>query len=132
MALIRRIGNLFRRVQVDGEIDAELQAHIEMRTEENIAQGMSRDEARRDLAGDFAFVDRFAAQPQFGDLGQPRRTHERHVAFAREIADQRARVVARDRSRGRQDRDQARSGGRRRRFDRGDRADESDAGMSRA
>ena len=48
MALIRRIGNLFRRAQVDGEIDAELKAHIDMRMEENVAQGMSRDEARRD------------------------------------------------------------------------------------
>jgi len=48
MALIRRIGNLFRRAQVDGEIDAELQAHIDMRMEENVAQGMSREEARRD------------------------------------------------------------------------------------
>jgi predicted permease len=47
MALIRRIGNLFRRAQVDGEIDAELQAHIEMRMEENVAQGMSQEEARR-------------------------------------------------------------------------------------
>jgi predicted permease len=48
MALIRRIGNLFRRAQVDGEIDAELQAHIEMRMEENVARGMSREDARRD------------------------------------------------------------------------------------
>ena len=30
----------------------------------------SHDEARRDLAGDFGFVDRFAAQPPLRDLGQ--------------------------------------------------------------
>jgi len=48
MAIFNRIANLFRRLQIEREIDAELQAHIEMRTEENIAAGMSREEARRD------------------------------------------------------------------------------------
>jgi predicted permease len=48
MAVIRRIANLFRRSRVDREIEAELQAHIAMRMEDNLAHGMSRDEARRD------------------------------------------------------------------------------------
>ena len=48
MALARRIANLFRRSQVDREIDAEMRAHIEMRIEENLAAGMSPDEAHRD------------------------------------------------------------------------------------
>jgi predicted permease len=48
MALIRRITNLFQRSRVDREIDAELNAHIEMRIEENLAAGMSAEEARRD------------------------------------------------------------------------------------
>jgi predicted permease len=48
MAIHSRIANLFRRSRIDGEIDAELKSHIEMRTEENIAAGMSRDDARRD------------------------------------------------------------------------------------
>lgn len=48
MAIIRRIGNLFRRTSIDREINAELAAHIEMRTEENIARGMAPEEARRD------------------------------------------------------------------------------------
>jgi macrolide transport system ATP-binding/permease protein len=48
MAIFRRFANLFRRSQIDREIDAELQAHIEMRMEENAAAGMSRQEARRD------------------------------------------------------------------------------------
>jgi len=48
MALIRRIVNLFRRSRMDGEIEAELLSHIEMRIEENLAAGMSADEARRD------------------------------------------------------------------------------------
>ncbi len=45
---LRRIGNLFRRSRIDREIDAELKAHIEMRTEDNLAAGMSPEEARRD------------------------------------------------------------------------------------
>ena len=48
MAIIRRIGNLFRRGQVDCEIEAELEAHIALRTDDNIAHGMSPEEARRD------------------------------------------------------------------------------------
>jgi predicted permease len=48
MSLLSRLTNLFRRTSVDREIDAELKAHIEMRTEDNLAAGMSPDEARRD------------------------------------------------------------------------------------
>lgn len=48
MALMRRIRNLFRRDRLTSEIDDELQAHIAMRTEDNIAHGMSPEEARRD------------------------------------------------------------------------------------
>jgi predicted permease len=45
---LRRSANLFRQSSVDREIDAELKAHIEMRTEDNLAAGMSPEEARRD------------------------------------------------------------------------------------
>ncbi len=48
MTFLRRIINLFLRAKVDREIDAELRAHIEMRTADNIAQGMSPAQARRD------------------------------------------------------------------------------------
>jgi len=48
MAGFRRIANLFRRTRVDREIDAELEAHIALRMDDNVAHGMSRDEARRD------------------------------------------------------------------------------------
>ena len=48
MALFRRIGNLFNRNRVDSEIDAELRAHIAMRADDNVARGMSPEEARRD------------------------------------------------------------------------------------
>jgi macrolide transport system ATP-binding/permease protein len=48
MSLLRRISNLFSRSRVDREIDAELRSHIEMRIEENMAAGMSAEDARRD------------------------------------------------------------------------------------
>ena len=48
MAMFRRMWNLVRRSRVDDEIDAELRSHIEMRIEENMASGMSADQARRD------------------------------------------------------------------------------------
>jgi predicted permease len=48
MGMLRRLGNLGRRAKLDDEIDAELQSHLEMRIEENVASGMSREEARRD------------------------------------------------------------------------------------
>jgi predicted permease len=48
MSLFRRISNLFSRSGLDRDIDAELKLHLEMRTEDNIASGMSPDEARRD------------------------------------------------------------------------------------
>jgi predicted permease len=48
MAVIRRIANLFYRSRVDREIDRELQSHIALRIDDNLARGMSPDEARRD------------------------------------------------------------------------------------
>ena len=48
MSLLRRIANLLSRATVDHEIEVELTSHIEMRIEDNMAHGMSREEARRD------------------------------------------------------------------------------------
>jgi predicted permease len=48
MSLISRLTNLFRRSGLDREIDAELKAHIELRIEDNLAAGMSPEEAHRD------------------------------------------------------------------------------------
>jgi putative ABC transport system permease protein len=48
MALLQRIGNLLRGDRLKNEIEDELQAHIAMRTEDNVARGMSPEEARRD------------------------------------------------------------------------------------
>ena len=47
MPIFRRIRNLFRRSRMDHEINAELEAHIALRTEDNIAAGMTPEEARR-------------------------------------------------------------------------------------
>jgi macrolide transport system ATP-binding/permease protein len=47
MSILRRITNLFRRSKLDQEIEAELRLHIEMRTADNMAAGMSPEEARR-------------------------------------------------------------------------------------
>jgi predicted permease len=48
MSLVRRISNLFARSKVGQEIDAELKSHIAMRIEDNIAAGMTQEEAQRD------------------------------------------------------------------------------------
>ncbi|MGB6194404.1 MAG: ABC transporter permease [Terracidiphilus sp.] len=50
MSLMHRIANLFRRSDLQNEIDDELQAHLAMRIDDNIAKGMSPEEARRDAA----------------------------------------------------------------------------------
>ncbi|MFZ3199709.1 MAG: permease prefix domain 1-containing protein, partial [Candidatus Acidiferrales bacterium] len=39
--------SLFRREAVERELDEELRYHVERKTEENIAKGMSSQEARR-------------------------------------------------------------------------------------
>ena len=48
MSVLRRIANSFHRSKLDKEIEAELSAHIEMRAADNVAAGMSPDEARRE------------------------------------------------------------------------------------
>jgi hypothetical protein len=47
MSILRRIADLFHRSKLDQEIEAELRSHIEMRTADNVAAGMSPEEARR-------------------------------------------------------------------------------------
>src|ERR1700739_3887541 len=47
MSIFRRVWNLFSRSRVDRGIEAELQSHIEMRIADNLAAGMSQEEARR-------------------------------------------------------------------------------------
>src|SRR6185437_4837033 len=42
-----RFSAMFRRKRLDRELDAELSAHLELAMEENVARGMSAEEARR-------------------------------------------------------------------------------------
>jgi predicted permease len=48
MALFRRILSLGKRARLEQEIDAELREHMAMSIDDNMAQGMSREEAERD------------------------------------------------------------------------------------
>jgi predicted permease len=43
----QRLRSLFRRTQLDSDLDAEMAAHLDLATEENIQRGMSPEEARR-------------------------------------------------------------------------------------
>src|SRR5215475_13553613 len=48
MGMLQRLANLFRRSKINDDIAAELQAHLAMRMEDNIARGMSPEDARRE------------------------------------------------------------------------------------
>jgi hypothetical protein len=48
MALLRRIVMLGRRSRMDREIQAELLEHIQMAIDDNVARGMSREQAVRE------------------------------------------------------------------------------------
>ncbi len=41
-----RLRGLFRKQQLDGELDGELRAHLDMLVEENLRKGMTPEEAR--------------------------------------------------------------------------------------
>ena len=48
MSLMDRLSNLFRRRDINRDIDEELEFHIEARVADNMDTGMSAGEARRD------------------------------------------------------------------------------------
>ncbi|HVT71554.1 MAG TPA: ABC transporter permease [Lacunisphaera sp.] len=56
MKLLRQLRALFRRAQLDAEMQAEMRHHLESQAEQNRAAGMEADEAR------------FAAEREFGNL----------------------------------------------------------------
>jgi predicted permease len=58
-----RLRGLFRKRQLDGDLDAEFRAHLEMLTEENLRKGMAPLEAR------------YAARREFGGIEQAREVH---------------------------------------------------------
>jgi len=71
LSVFRRILNLFSPSKLAEEIDAEIQSHIEMRVADNIANGMTPEEARRNA------IRRF---------GNPALTKERVTAIDAELA----------------------------------------------
>src|SRR6185436_16147218 len=52
-----RARSMFRREQLDNELDRELRVHLEHQVDENIARGMSRAEARRAAVSTFGGVE---------------------------------------------------------------------------
>ena len=48
MGIVRRLSALMKQSRVEREIDEELRSHLEMRAADNMAQGMTREEASRD------------------------------------------------------------------------------------
>src|SRR5258707_7298685 len=44
---LHRLRSLFRRAQLDRDLDAEMSAHLELAIEENLQRGLSPTEARR-------------------------------------------------------------------------------------
>ena len=53
MAWFNRLANIFRPARVRGEIEEELRYHINARTTDNVAAGMSPEEARADAVRRF-------------------------------------------------------------------------------
>src|SRR5215472_735884 len=48
---------LFRKDELDREMDEEMRSHIELQTQEHFASGMSRESARREALRDFGWVE---------------------------------------------------------------------------
>ena len=55
---LHRLRSLFRRAQLDRDLDAELRSHLEMAFERNLAQGMGSEQARRQALLDFGGLER--------------------------------------------------------------------------
>jgi predicted permease len=53
MSWLHRLSNLLRRTDLNREIDEELQFHVDQRIDDNLAAGMTEDEARRDAYARF-------------------------------------------------------------------------------
>ena len=62
MSLFRKFRALFRKRKLDAEMSEEMRAHLELQMRENLARGMSSDEAR------------YAARRQFGGIEQAKET----------------------------------------------------------
>src|SRR6185503_4432648 len=68
MKLLRKFIALFRTGKLDAEMSEEMRLHLERRTEENVANGMSHDEAR------YAALRKFGGVEQAKELARERRS----------------------------------------------------------
>ena len=57
--IVERFRALFKREELDAELDEELQYHLDRLTEKNLQAGMERKEARRQAMIAFGGVERF-------------------------------------------------------------------------
>ena len=53
-----RVRSFFGRSRADADLDRELRAHLDLQVEENVARGMTRDEAKRMAVSTFGGVER--------------------------------------------------------------------------
>src|SRR5262249_41779671 len=53
MSLLNRLTALFRSRKLERDLDDELRSHMEMRAEDNVAEGMSEEDARQDAVQRF-------------------------------------------------------------------------------
>ena len=51
-----RLGGLFRKGRIDGELEAEMRSHLDSLADENLRRGMNPEEAQR--AANAQFADR--------------------------------------------------------------------------
>jgi predicted permease len=64
--LLHRVLGIFRKRQLDHELDAEIQSHLEMQVEDNLRKGMSLEEAK------------YAARRSFGGVDQIKEVYRDH------------------------------------------------------
>src|SRR5688500_4940853 len=67
MTLLRKLRALFRREKLDAEMTEEMRLHLEQRTRENVAGGMSPDDAR------YAALRRFGGVEQTKEIVREQR-----------------------------------------------------------
>src|ERR1043166_6624793 len=65
--LFRRLRSLFRKEKLDAEMSEEMRLHLERRTDENIAAGMTPEEAR------YAALRKFGGVEQAKELARDNR-----------------------------------------------------------
>ncbi len=71
--LLNRCVSSLRKSKLDAELDEELRAHIELATEENVARGMNRRQARQE------------ALRAFGGLTQARESYRMRRGFPSQL-----------------------------------------------